>query len=151
MKNYAELLNKLTKYGPRVIITSITMRYYAQINGINFYADKDYICYELKREKGVYLILGKVGVSSDKEVYKNWHEAMNMLSVEKELAEELPLDLEKLNDNEHICYNCDWFDLKDSVCVNCNSPSDIRKKSSTDICDGGGCGATSTAFKKRKW
>ena len=36
MKNYAELLNKLTKYGPRVIITSMSMRYYAQINGVNF-------------------------------------------------------------------------------------------------------------------
>ena len=47
----------------------------------------------------------------------------------------------------HICKNCEYFG--DGVCVNCDSPSDIRHKKPDDVCDGGGSGSDFFGFKPR--
>ena len=50
----------------------------------------------------------------------------------------------------HICGNCWYFSCKDlnyGICVNCDSPGDIRKKKPNDICDGGGLGADDFGFR----
>ena len=51
---------------------------------------------------------------------------------------------------EHICANCRYFELvgiNSGVCVNCDSPSDIRAKKPCDVCDGGGIGADDFGFR----
>ena len=51
---------------------------------------------------------------------------------------------------DHVCANCWYFVGKCSnigFCVNCYSPSDIRKKKPNDICDGGGLGADDFGFR----
>ena len=51
---------------------------------------------------------------------------------------------------EHVCENC-WYyapvGLNMGVCVNCDSPSDIRRKNARDFCDGGGVGADDLGFR----
>ena len=51
---------------------------------------------------------------------------------------------------EHICANC-WYyvgkGLNSGICVNCDSPSDIRRKEPCDVCDGGGLGADDFGFR----
>ena len=38
-----------------------------------------------------------------------------------------------------ICRNCYYYE--NGLCLNCDSPSDIREKKEDDMCDGGGLGA----------
>lgn len=38
-----------------------------------------------------------------------------------------------------ICKNCYYYE--DGLCLNCDSPSDIRTKKEDDMCDGGCVGA----------
>lgn len=47
---------------------------------------------------------------------------------------------------KHICKNCYYYSEEDKTCLNCDSPSDIRKKEPEDICDGGGTGAENFGF-----
>ena len=47
---------------------------------------------------------------------------------------------------KHICKNCYYYSEEDKTCLNCDSPSDIRKKEPKDICDGGGTGAENFGF-----
>ena len=51
---------------------------------------------------------------------------------------------------EHICKNCWYFELlsiNNGICTNCDSPGDIRGKSSNEVCDGGGLGAEHFGFR----
>lgn len=91
MQNYAEKLKTLPHYGPRVIIGGTSFIFYKSIHGVNFYQDKDYFVFELKHDKGVYIVVGKVGVSDDEEIYNNFHEAIHSLEMEKDLQGELSL------------------------------------------------------------
>lgn len=51
---------------------------------------------------------------------------------------------------KHICKNC-WYYIgkgtDNGKCINCEFPSDIRKKKPNDICDGGGLGADDFGFR----
>lgn len=51
---------------------------------------------------------------------------------------------------EHVCSNC-WYyadtGLNTGICLNCDSPSDIRGKKPNDVCDGGGIGADEFGFR----
>lgn len=49
----------------------------------------------------------------------------------------------------HICANCHWYIRETKACVNCDSPSDIRKLPPSHVCDGGGVGADNYGFKPR--
>lgn len=89
MENYAEKLKNLPHYGPRVIIGGMSFLFYKSIHDVNFYKDKDYFVFELKRDKGVYIVVGKVGVSDDEEIYNNFHEALHSLDMETDLQNEL--------------------------------------------------------------
>ena len=56
---------------------------------------------------------------------------------------------------EHICKNCWYYScvgldtgiLDMGICLNCDSPSDIRAKKPCDVCDGGGIGADEFGFR----
>ena len=51
---------------------------------------------------------------------------------------------------KHVCENCWYYVGKGSnigICVNCDSPSDIRAKKPCDVCDGGGIGADYFGFR----
>ena len=51
---------------------------------------------------------------------------------------------------EHICANCWYFQLmgiNNGICMNCDSPCDIRAKTSDEVCDGGGLGAEDFGFR----
>lgn len=50
----------------------------------------------------------------------------------------------------HICANCFFFAHDVGLCVNCDSPGDVRKKMAEDVCDGGGCGADYCGFKPKE-
>ena len=50
----------------------------------------------------------------------------------------------------HICANCYWFDHEKSLCLNCDSPSDIRELPPDHVCDGGGVGAELYGFTPRE-
>ena len=51
---------------------------------------------------------------------------------------------------EHVCANC-WYyapvGLNIGNCMNCDSPGDIRAKTSDQVCDGGGIGADEFGFR----
>lgn len=51
----------------------------------------------------------------------------------------------------HICKNCEYFAEGDNgtICVNCDSPGDIRPKNPDDVCDGGGAGSDFFGFKPK--
>lgn len=89
MRNYASDLDSLPKYGARVIIGSAAFHFYKSIHEINFYSDKDYIVFELKDDKGVYIVVGKVGVSSDAELLQNYRKALTLLGKQDLLQNEL--------------------------------------------------------------
>lgn len=50
---------------------------------------------------------------------------------------------------KHVCANC-WYyadkGLNTGICLNCDSPGDIRQKKPNDVCDGGGQGADDFGF-----
>ena len=51
---------------------------------------------------------------------------------------------------KHVCKNCWYFAftcLTDGICLNCDSPSDIRAKRPDEVCDGGGIGADEFGFR----
>ena len=50
---------------------------------------------------------------------------------------------------DHICANCHWYIRARNICVNCDSPSDIRELAPSHACDGGGVGADDYGFKAR--
>lgn len=89
MRNYADDLNSLPRYGARVIIGGKAFLFYKSIHEINFYSDKDYIVFELKDDKGVYIVVGKVGVSSDAELLQNYKKALTLLGKQDLLQNEL--------------------------------------------------------------
>lgn len=89
MRNYASDLDSLPEYGARVIIGSAAFHFYKSIHEINFYSDKDYIVFELKDDKGVYIVVGKVGVSSDTELLQNCRKALTLLGKQDLLQNEL--------------------------------------------------------------
>lgn len=53
-------------------------------------------------------------------------------------------------DTLRICKECYWFDKEENLCLNCNSPSDIRRKKPHELCDGGGIGAEYGGFTDRE-
>lgn len=89
MRNYANDLNSLPRYGARVVIGGEAFLFYKLINTINFYSDKDYIVFELKDDKGVYIVVGKVDVSSDTELLQNYEKAITLLGKQDLLQNEL--------------------------------------------------------------
>lgn len=89
MRNYADDLSSLPQYGARVVIGSAGFLFYKSINTVNFYADKDYIVFELKDDRGVYIVVGKVGVSSDTELLQNYGKALVLLGKQDFLQGEL--------------------------------------------------------------
>lgn len=89
MRNYASVLDSLPKYGARVIIGGTSFHFYKSIHEINFYSDKDYIVFELKDDKGVYIVVGKVGVSSDTELLQNYGKALKLLGKQDLLQNKL--------------------------------------------------------------
>lgn len=51
---------------------------------------------------------------------------------------------------EHVCANCWYFEyigINSGVCLNSDSPKDIRAKTSDEVCDGGGVGADDFGFR----
>lgn len=82
MRNYATDLGSLPDYGAKVVIGGMAFHFYKEINSINFYCDNDYIVFQLKDDKGVYIVVGKVGVSSDTELLQNYQKAL--ISLDKE-------------------------------------------------------------------
>lgn len=82
MRNYATDLGNLPCYGARVVIGGQAFHFYKEINSINFYYDNEYIVFELKDDKGVYIVVGKVGVSSDTELLQNYTKALISLGKE---------------------------------------------------------------------
>lgn len=48
---------------------------------------------------------------------------------------------------DHVCANCYWYVKEKQLCVNCDSPSDIRELMPCHVCDGGGVGADGYGFK----
>lgn len=89
MRNYATDLGDLPCYGARVIIGGSAFHFYKEINSINFYCDNDYIVFELKDDKGVYIVVGKVGFSSDTELLQNHKKALISLGKENQVQSEL--------------------------------------------------------------
>jgi len=89
LRNYASDLDSLPKYGARVIIGDTAFHFYKSIHTINFYSDKDYIAFELKDDKNVYIVVGKVGVSSDTELLQNYEKALISLGKQDLLQNEL--------------------------------------------------------------
>lgn len=88
MRNYATYLGKLPNYGARVVIGGSAFHFYKEINSINFYCDKNYIVFQLKDDKGVYIVVGKVGVSSDTELLENHKKALISLGKENQVQSE---------------------------------------------------------------
>ena len=82
MRNYATDLGSLPDYGAKVVIGGMAFHFYKEINSINFYCDNDYIVFELKDDKGIYIVVGKVGVSSDTELLQNHKKALISLNKE---------------------------------------------------------------------
>lgn len=89
MRNYASELGSLPKYGARVIIGGTAFHFYKSIHEINFYSDKNYIVFELKDDKGVYIVAGKVGVSSNTELLQNYEKSLELLGKQDLLQNEL--------------------------------------------------------------
>lgn len=89
MRNYATDLGSLPDYGAKVVIGGMAFHFYKEINSINFYCDNDYIVFELKDDKGVYIVVGKVGVSSDTELLQNHKQALISLGKENQVQNEL--------------------------------------------------------------
>lgn len=89
MRNYADALKSLPKYGARVIVGSAAFHFYKSINTVNFYSDKDYIVFELEDDKGVYIVVGDVGVLSDEEILQNYTKALTLLEKQDFLQNEL--------------------------------------------------------------
>lgn len=89
MRNYADDLGSLHQYGARVVIGGAAFHFYKSIDTINFYSDNDYIAFELKDDKGVYIVVGKVGVSSNQELLQNYEKALISLGKQDFLQGEL--------------------------------------------------------------
>lgn len=89
MRNYANELSSLPRYGARVVVGGAAFLFYKSIHTINFYSDKDYIVFELKDDKGVYIVVGKAGVSSDEELLQNYEKAITLLGKQDLLQNEL--------------------------------------------------------------
>lgn len=100
MKNYANDLTTLPKYGARVIIGGTAFHFYKTISTVHFYSDKDYIVFQKHNDKHVYIVVGKVGVSSDEEVYANYQKAKDLLLYKNAEQQELPL----FNENDRILW-----------------------------------------------
>lgn len=91
MRNYATDLSAMPDYGAKVVIGGAAFLFYKKIKNINFFADKDYIVFELENDKGVYIVVGKVGVSSDEEIISNFHKAISLLGLDEMLQPDLGL------------------------------------------------------------
>ena len=91
MRNYADDLHAMPDFGAKVVIGSASFTFYKKIYNINFFADKEYIVFELENDKGVYIVVGKVGVSSDEEIHKNFHKAISLLGLDDTLQQDLGL------------------------------------------------------------
>lgn len=89
MRNYANDLSSLPRYGARVVVGGEAFLFYKSIHTINFYSDKNYIVFELKDDKGVYIVVGKAGVSSDEELLQNYEKAITLLRKQDLLQNEL--------------------------------------------------------------
>ena len=89
MRNYANDLSSLPRYGARVVVGGGAFLFYKSIHTINFYSDKNYIVFELKDDKGVYIVVGKAGVSSDTELLQNYEKAITLLGKQDLLQNEL--------------------------------------------------------------
>lgn len=91
VRNYADDLHAMPDFGAKVVIGSASFTFYKKIYNINFFADKEYIVFELENDKGVYIVVGKVGVSSDEEIHKNFHKAISLLGLDDTLQQDLGL------------------------------------------------------------
>ena len=91
MRNYADDLHTMPNFGAKVVIGGAAFLFYKKIHNINFFADKDYIVFELENDKGVYIVVGKVGVSSDEEIHRNFHKAISLLGLDDTLQQDLGL------------------------------------------------------------
>ena len=91
MRNYADDLHAMPDFGAKVVIGGAAFHFYKSIHTINFYSDKDYIVFELEDDKGVYIVVGKVGVSSNTELLQNYKKALVLLNKQDLLQQELPL------------------------------------------------------------
>lgn len=91
MRNYADDLHAMPDFGAKVVIGGAAFLFYKKIHNINFFSDKDYIVFELENDKGVYIVVGKVGVSSDEEILENFHKAISLLGLDNTLQQDLGL------------------------------------------------------------